>query len=151
MKKLSETLKELEIAFALPIEIKDPNGNTTYHEATNGFWYKYEYDANGNETYYETSYGFSCERKYDSNGNEIHFEDSRGYFENREYNSDDEVSYYEDSTGEKIGTPKSKTLYELSSAVACLLDEPSDITLDDLHKVQDLVTKLENSTEKDSI
>ena len=107
MKKLSEAYKELGIAFALPIEIKDSNGNTTYHEATNGFWYKYEYDANGNETYYETSHGFSYERKYDSNGNEIHFEDSNGYFDKREYDFDGEVSYYENSTGVKIGTPRS--------------------------------------------
>lgn len=107
MKKLSEALKELGIAFALPIEIKDSNGNTTYHEATNGFCYKFEYDSNDNETYYETSGGHFFERKFDSNGNEIYFENSKGYFEKREYDSDGEVSYYEDSTGEKIGKPRS--------------------------------------------
>lgn len=110
MKKLSETYKELGIAFALPIEIQNTDGRTTYHETNNGFWYKYEYDANGNETYYETDVGYFFERKYDSNGNEIYFEDSDGYFEKREYDSDGEVSYYENSHGEKIGTPKNKTL-----------------------------------------
>ena len=89
MKKISQIYKELGIAFTFPIKIKNTDGRTTYHEATNGFCYKFEYDSNDNATYYETS---------------------DGYFENREYDSDGEVSYYENSTGEKIGTPKNKTL-----------------------------------------
>ena len=60
MEKLSETYKELGIAFTFPIEIKDANGNVTYYENSNGYWYRYErdrYDAKGNETYYEASNG----------------------------------------------------------------------------------------------
>ena len=57
MKKLSETYKELGIGFSFPIKIKDDNGNTTYHENSNGYWFKYEYDADGNETYFEYSNG----------------------------------------------------------------------------------------------
>lgn len=57
MKKLSKTLKELNISFAFPIEIKDANGNETYVEHSNGDWWKSEYDANGNLTYYEDSNG----------------------------------------------------------------------------------------------
>ena len=53
MKKLSETLTELGIAFSFPIEIKDDKGNRTYCEASDGYWYRYEYDANGNPTYCE--------------------------------------------------------------------------------------------------
>ena len=57
MKKLSETYKELGIAFTFPIEIKDENGNETYFENMGGFWYRCEYDKDGNQTYYENSYG----------------------------------------------------------------------------------------------
>ena len=58
MKKLSDTLTELGIAFSFPIEIKDDYGNKTYCEESNGFWRKYEYNADGNETYYEESNGY---------------------------------------------------------------------------------------------
>jgi hypothetical protein len=54
MKKLSETLTELGIAFSLPIQINDTNGNKTYYEDITGFWCKSEYDSNGNETYWES-------------------------------------------------------------------------------------------------
>ena len=58
MKKLSEIYKELGIAFTFPIKIKDSNGNETYYEASDGFWYKYEYDANGRPAYFEDSTGY---------------------------------------------------------------------------------------------
>ena len=58
MKPLSDTLKELGIAFSFPIEIKDANGKETYYEDSEGFWRKYEYDCDGKETYYENSYGY---------------------------------------------------------------------------------------------
>ena len=88
MKKLSETYKELGIAFAFPIKIKDSKGNETYRETNNGFWYKYEYDAFGNQTYHETSNGYWCKNEYDSEGN---------------------VTYHETSHGNKRGTPRNKT------------------------------------------
>lgn len=56
MKKLSETYKELGIAFNFPIVIWDTYGNKTYYE-DDDFWYRREYDSNGNETYYENSNG----------------------------------------------------------------------------------------------
>jgi len=37
------------------------------------------------------------------------------------------------------------TLKELSISIACLLDEPSDISINDIEHLQDLVTKLENT------
>ena len=37
MKKLSETYKELGIAFTFPIEINDSNGNETYFEDSSGY------------------------------------------------------------------------------------------------------------------
>ena len=57
MKKLSETYKELGIAFTFPIEIKDANGKVTYYEDSDGYWEKWERDANGKVTYYENSTG----------------------------------------------------------------------------------------------
>ena len=86
MKLLSETYKELGIAFSFPIEIKDDNGTDNYFEYSNGYWRKYEYDANGNKTYYENSIGYWDRWERDDNG---------------------DVDYYEDSTGVKKGTPKS--------------------------------------------
>ena len=58
MTLLNETYKELGIDFSFPIEIKDANGNKTYFEDSDGYWWKREYDANGNETYYENSKGY---------------------------------------------------------------------------------------------
>jgi hypothetical protein len=58
MKKLSETYKELGIAFTFPIEIKGSNGRVTYFEDDDG-WYSKEYNANGKETYYNDSEGFT--------------------------------------------------------------------------------------------
>jgi len=38
-----------------------------------------------------------------------------------------------------------KIIKDLSIEIACLLDEPSEVTEQDLIKLQDLITKLENS------
>ena len=79
MKKLSDTLAELGIAFSFPIEIKDADGAVTYYEDNNGFWRKRECDANGNETYYEDSDGYWRKSEYDANGNQTYYENSCGY------------------------------------------------------------------------
>ncbi len=86
MKKLSETYKELGIAFTFPIEIRNANGKPTYYEDSTGYWGKYEYDAKGNKTYCEDSDGFWSKWEYDANGN---------------------FTYCENSLGHKRGTPKS--------------------------------------------
>jgi len=57
MKKLSETLKELGIAFSFPIEINDGNDKPTYYEDSDDCWERWERDANCKPTYYENSYG----------------------------------------------------------------------------------------------
>ena len=127
MKKLSETYKELGIAFEFPIEIKDADGNVTYYEGSDGRWWKREYDAkgranyaensdgywckseyddNGYETYYENSDDYWCKRKYDAKGNRTYYETSV-YREKREYDADGNETYCENSNGEKRGTPKS--------------------------------------------
>jgi len=79
MKKLSETYKELGIAFSFPIQIKDANGKTTYYEDSDSDWYRYERDAKGNVTYRENSDDYWCKREYDAKGNETYREDSNGY------------------------------------------------------------------------
>ena len=86
MKKLSETYKELGIAFTFPIQIKDDKGNETYHEDSSDYWYRYEYDAKGRKTYYEDIDGYWYRYERAANGN---------------------ATYSEDSDGFKRGTPKS--------------------------------------------
>ncbi len=98
MKKLSETYKELGIAFVFPIEIKNENGYNTYQENSGGDWYRKEYDSDGNETYYENNGGYWYRKEYDSNGNETYYESSTGYWYRKDYDSDGNETYYEDST-----------------------------------------------------
>ena len=86
MKPLSETYKELGIAFSFPIKIKDDNRRVTYFEDSDGYWDRYERDAKGHPIYNENSDGFWSRWERDANG---------------------DVDYYEDSTGVKKGTPKS--------------------------------------------
>ena len=78
---LSKTYKELKIAFTFPIEHEDEDGNRTYRENSDGFWYHREYDKDGNETYYENTDGDWRRREYDKNGNQTYFENSNGYKE----------------------------------------------------------------------
>ena len=78
MKKLSETYKELGIAFTFPIEIKDEKGNETYYENSDVYWSRCEYAEDGNETYYENSDDYWSRCEYDKNGKQTYFEDSNG-------------------------------------------------------------------------
>ena len=79
MKKLSETYKELGIAFTFPIAIEDKNGNETYYEDSSGFWYRCEFDKNGKDTYCENSDGNWYRYEYNENGKATYYEDSDGY------------------------------------------------------------------------
>ena len=78
MKKLSETYKELGIAFTFPIEIKDANGYQTYCEDSDNVWKKWERDYKGNLTYCEGSDGYWYKYEYDDNGNRTYYENSDG-------------------------------------------------------------------------
>ena len=130
MKKLSDTYKELGIAFDFPIEIKDAKGNQTYCEESDGDWCRYEYDDKGNVTYCEDSEGYwkkwehdakgnitYCEdnegywnkHEYDDKGNETYYEDSEGYWNKREYDANGSLTYYETSWGCVEGTPRSQS------------------------------------------
>ena len=106
MKKLSETYKELGIAFTFPIAIEDKNGKETYYEDSNGYWYRCEYDESCNETYYENSDGSWWRFEYDKNGNETYYEDSTDYWYRYEYDKDGNETYYENSNGDIEGTKR---------------------------------------------
>ena len=107
MKKLSETYKELGIAFSFPIEIEDDNGNQTYFEDSTGYWSRYERDTNGKETYYEDSTGYWYKYEYDDNGRPIYYESSNGYWYKYQRDAIGNETYYENSNGIRRGTPKS--------------------------------------------
>ena len=78
MKKISETLTELGIAFDFPIEIKDANGKATYFEDSDGYWEICEYDTNGNRTYFKDSYDYWEKYKRSTNGRLTSFKNSDG-------------------------------------------------------------------------
>ena len=107
MKKLSETYKELGIAFSFPIEIKNDKGKVTYHESSDGFWQRLERDANGKETYYEDIDGDWARYEYDANGKVTYCESSGGYWYKYERDANGNETYYENSEGVQRGTPKS--------------------------------------------
>lgn len=109
MKKLSETYKKLGIAFTFPIEIKDSNGNQTYYENGDGYWWRREWDSDCNQTYYENSDGYWTKCEWDANGNRTYFENSDGYWWKYEYDANGNETYFEDSNGEKRGTPTSQS------------------------------------------
>ena len=106
MKKLSETYKELGIAFTFPIKIKDEKGNQTYCERSNGYWWRREYDEKGNPTYYEDSDDYWERREYDKEGNSTYFESSNGFWIRREYDENGKLTYFENSNGYKEGTKR---------------------------------------------
>lgn len=90
-----------------PFVIYDANGKLTYHENSEGYWWRYEYDTNGNETYWETSYGFWEKRKYDSNGNQTYYENSAGRIEGQKQTIEiDGVEYSADQVRERIAELK---------------------------------------------
>ncbi len=78
MKKLSETLTELGIAFDFPIEIKNAIGKATYFEASDGYWEICEYDTDGNRTYFKDSYDYWEKYKRSTNGRLTSFKNSDG-------------------------------------------------------------------------
>ena len=112
MKKLSDTLKELNINFSFPIKIEDANGNTTYYEHSDGYWFKREYDANGNMTYFEDSDGKWSKYEHDAEGKMTYYEKSNGTWSTYEYDVDGNENYFEDSDGTKRGTPRSAKICE---------------------------------------
>ena len=92
------------------LEIKNKNGSYIYHENSNGYWVKLEYDSKGNQIYYENSdgywrsyfensNGYWVKREYDSKGILIYYENSNGYWEKCEYDSQGNEIYFENSNG----------------------------------------------------
>ncbi len=74
MKTIAQQLNVKEF----PFRIKDKDGNEIYYEASNGFWWKQEFDSNGKIVYSEDSHGGWYKYEYDSNGKEIYFENCYG-------------------------------------------------------------------------
>ena len=58
--------------------IEDNKNRLIYHEFSNGFSTKREYDSKGNEIYFEDSDKFWTKKEYDSERNQIYYEDSEG-------------------------------------------------------------------------
>ena len=86
MKKLSETLKEMGIAFSFPLRIKDERGKLTYFENSNGYWCTWEHEENGSVT---------------------RLIGRDGYWSKSEYDENNTCTYFQDSTGLKRGNPRS--------------------------------------------
>jgi len=110
---MSKTIAQQLNIKKFPFIIEDDEGNKTYSENSDGFWYRYEYDDNGNITYQENSNGFWYRHEYDDEGNETYHEYSNGFWCRYEYDDDGNETYYEDSSGYKRGTKKG-TIKELS-------------------------------------
>ena len=131
MKKLSETLTELGIAFTFPIRIWDAKGCQTYYEDSTDYLAKYELDDNGYATYFEDSDGYWEKYERDDNGRPIYHEDSNGFWSRWERDADGNMDYYEDSTGVKKGTPKAAIILDLEESIRfaeMLKEEPSQPT-----------------------
>jgi YD repeat-containing protein len=82
-----------------PFFINDKNGNLIYHETSDGYWSKREYDACGNLICHEDSDGYWYKNEYDAHGNRILYEDSDGYWYKNEYDAHGNRILYEDSDG----------------------------------------------------
>jgi hypothetical protein len=106
MKKISETYKELGIAFTFPIDIKNADCNPTYFENSDGYWSRLEYDEDGNQTYYEDGNGYWTRREYDENGKVTYYETSGGFWTRYEYDKNGKETYFEDRYGTKRGTKR---------------------------------------------
>ena len=117
MKKLSETLTELGIAFTFPIRIWDAKGYQTYYEDSTGYWDKYEWDGNGRATHYEDSDDYWERFERDAKGRPTYHEDSDGFWSRWERDDNGDVDYYEDSTGVKKGTTQRAQLEALGDKI----------------------------------
>jgi signal peptidase I len=105
-----------------PFEIKDKKGMVIYHEESNGWWVKREYDQDGNEIYYENSSGHWCKREFDQDGNVIYFEDSDGYIRDTRPKPKPEpvqtaVGWLENELKERYSLMNSEPLFEQAKAM----------------------------------
>ena len=129
MKPLSETYKELGIAFSFPIEIKDAKGNVTYFEDSDDYWERYEWDDNGRATYFEDSDSYWARFERDAEGRPTYHENSDDYWQMWVRDANGDVTYYENSTGVKKGTPKSLTKPLTESKELCAFCDKPDVFL----------------------
>ena len=99
MSDTKTTAQQLKIK-KFPFRIKDDNGKLIYHEDSDGFWYRHEYDDEGNKTYHEYSNGTWYRYEYDDDGNKTYSEDSSGF-----------------KTGTKKGTIKELSMNDIAKLV----------------------------------
>ena len=69
-----------------PFVIKDDNGNLVYHEDSDGYWWKLQYDDANNLVYHEDSYGYWCKKEFDDANNLVYYENSNGYITDKRPN-----------------------------------------------------------------
>ena len=86
---LAQAYKKQFGKVSYPFMIYDSNGNGTYYEDSDGYWYTKEYDSKGNMTYFENSNGYWSKHEYDSNGNGTYYEDSDGTIKGKKQSSCD--------------------------------------------------------------
>jgi len=104
---LAQAYKKQFGKVSYPFSIHDANGNETYSEDSDGFWWKWEYDSNGNQTYFEGSTGYWAKWEYDANGNQTYFEDSDGHIEGQKQTIEiDGVQYSAEQVRERIAELK---------------------------------------------
>jgi hypothetical protein len=96
---MKETIAQLLKVNDFPFFIKDKNNKEIYHEDSDGYWIKREFDQNGKLIYYENSSGYWSKSEYDQDGKEIYFQNSNGFWSKREYDQDGKLIYYENSDG----------------------------------------------------
>ena len=111
--KDNQTIAQFLKVKIFPFAIKDDKGREIYHERSNGYWTKHEYNDQGNRTYHEDADGYWYKRERDDKGNQIYYESSNGYWVKREYDNQGNQIYFEDSDG-LIIDKRSKPMIELT-------------------------------------
>jgi len=96
---MKETIAQLLKVKDFPFLIKNKNNKEIYHEDSNGYWIKREYNLNGKQIYCEDSDRYWIKREYDQNGKEIYCEYSDGFWYKHEYDQNGNEIYSENSEG----------------------------------------------------
>lgn len=98
--KDNQTIAQFLKVKIFPFIVKDDKGkHEIYHERSNGYWYKREYNAKGNQIYFEDADGYWIKHEYNAKGNLIYYESSTGFWIKYEYDDEGNVIYLENSDG----------------------------------------------------
>ena len=95
-------------------EVTDSNGNTIYHENSDGGWFNYRYDSNNKQIFYENYLGYWEKKGFDNNGKQIYYEDISGTMIDNRPNlineSDDKEEVFINKVIQLIDKPYFKSL-----------------------------------------